>query len=122
MLLNSATVNLMLKTKGEETEGLIIFVFFCIFCYFCSFSCFNRRWLGVGRVGRNESGYPVFLVLFEDGGRRVSTRILLFFVSDVNQWNEDTGWLKKTRGGLKEKRSPKMEAVVVGGVRNRRLI
>ena len=55
----------MLKTKGEETEGLIIFVVFCIFCYFCSFSCFNRRWLGVGRVGQNESGSPVFLVLFE---------------------------------------------------------
>ena len=84
----------MLKTKGEETEGLIIFVVFCIFCYFCSFSCFNCRWLGVGRVGQNESGSPVFLVLFEDGGRRVSTRILLFFVSDVNQWNEDTGWVK----------------------------
>ena len=94
MLFNSDTVNLTLKTKGEETEGLIIFVVFCIFCYFCSFWCFNRRWLGVGRVGQNESGSPVFLVLFEDGGRRVSTRILLFFVSDVNQWNEDTGWVK----------------------------
>ena len=52
----------------------------------------------------------------------MSTRILLFFVSDVNQWNEDTGWVKKDTGWVKGKRSPKMDAVVVGGVRNRRLI
>ena len=34
----------------------------------------------------------VFLVLFKDGGRRVSQRYL--FISDVNQGIKDTGWVQ----------------------------
>ena len=35
----------------------------------------------------------VFLVLFKDGGRRVSLRFYLF-VSDVNQGNKEAGWVQ----------------------------
>ena len=35
----------------------------------------------------------VFLVLFKDGGRRVSQRYHLF-ISDVNQGIKDTGWVQ----------------------------
>ena len=35
----------------------------------------------------------VFLVLFKDGGCRVSPRFH-FFVSDVNQGNQEAGWVQ----------------------------
>ena len=44
-----------------------------------------------GRVVRWQDGR--FLVLFEDGGRRVSPRFYNF-VSDVNQWNEWARWVQ----------------------------
>ena len=46
----------------------------------------------------------VLLVLFKDGGRRVSPRFNIF-VSDVNQCNKEVGWVQ---------RFPCMEFIIVG--------
>ena len=75
---------------------------------FCSLECFNCWWVGGGRVeqkvfpGSAEIVSFVFLVLFKDGGRRVSPRFHLFVsdVSDVlflfvsNQGNKDVRWVQ----------------------------
>ena len=40
LLFNSDIVNLLLKTSGGETEGLI--------CYFCCLKCSDCQWVGGG--------------------------------------------------------------------------
>ena len=47
-------------------------------------------WSRKSYLGPDEITSFVCLVLFKDGGRRVSPRIN-FFVSDVNQGNEEAG-------------------------------
>ena len=47
-------------------------------------------WSRKSCLGLAKFAYFVFLVLFKDGGRRVSPRFHLF-VSDVNQGNKKTG-------------------------------
>ena len=44
-------------------------------------------------LGPAETASFVFLVLFKDGGRRVSLNFIIF-VSDVNQGNEEARWIQ----------------------------
>ena len=44
-------------------------------------------------LGQAEIKFFVFLVLFKDGGHKVSPRFHLF-VSDVNQGNKEAGWVQ----------------------------
>ena len=50
-------------------------------------------WSRKSCLGPAEITFFVFLVLFKDGGRRVSPRYHLF-VSDVNQGIKDAGWVQ----------------------------
>ena len=43
-------------------------------------------------LGQAKIASPMFLVLFKDGGRRVSLRFLFF--SDVKQGDEDARWVQ----------------------------
>ena len=62
----------------------------CYFCNFCSLECFNCRWVSGGTwsktsyLGQAEIAPFVFLVLFKDGGRRVSPRFLILFLMLIN--------------------------------------
>ena len=75
---------------GDGGAESLLFLFF-----FCSLECFNCWWAVVAWsrkscLGSAEIACFVFLVLFEDWGRRAGLKLHLF-VSDVNQENEDAG-------------------------------
>ena len=85
MIFNSDIVNLLLKTSGGETEGLLQLSVGGWVVVTCSRKCFAF----------------VFLVLFKNGGRRVSPRFHLF-ISDVNKTNKEGGFkifLRVCKGG-----------------------
>ena len=75
---------------GEKQEAL--------FCYFCNLKYFivggrvvvawSRSYLGLAEIASFVS-----LILFKDGGRRVSPRFHLF-VPSVNQRKEEAGWVQ----------------------------
>ena len=50
-------------------------------------------WSRKSCLGLAKIAFFVFLVLFKDGGRRVSPRFHLF-VSAVNQRNKEAGWVQ----------------------------
>ena len=100
LLFNSDIANLLLKTSWGEVRDrrpkLVIFVVWSIFivvavvvgggggvCVGGMFVAWSRK----SFLGSVQIAYFVFLALFKDGGRMVSSRFHLF-VSDVNQENE----------------------------------
>ena len=76
---------------GEKQEAL--------FCYFCNLKYFivgGRvvvAWSRRSYLGLAEIASFVSLILFKDGGRRVSPRFHLF-VPYVNQGKEETAWVQ----------------------------
>ena len=78
--------------RGWEAKGLIFF-------YFCFLEFFNCRWIRGGGVEQKVlfkvswNRIFLFLVLFKNGGRGLSSRFHLF-VSGVNQGNEEAVWVQ----------------------------
>ena len=89
LIFNSDIVNLLLNTFS---------FFFFFFFFFGSLECFYYEWVVVvwnskSCLGPNEIRSFVFLVLFKNGGCRVSPRFNIF-VSDVNQGIKDVAWVQ----------------------------
>ena len=85
-------MNLLLRTDGERNRrpSFVIFVVWS--------DLIVGRWLVVVWSRRFclepvEVASFLFLVLFKDGGCRVSPRSHLF-VSDINQGNAEAGWVQ----------------------------
>ena len=100
LLFSCDIVNFLLNTNGGETEGLIL-LFYVVWS-----TLIVGGWVLVGVLvawsrksclGPAEITPFVFLVLLKDGGRRVSLRFHLFD-SDVNQGNEEAGWIQDFLG------------------------
>ena len=99
LLFNSDIANLLLKTNWggvrDRKPKLVIFVVWSILIVVvvvggggvCVCVCVFVAWGRKSFLGSAEIASFVFLALFKDGGRMVSSRFHLF-VSDVNQENE----------------------------------
>ena len=99
LLFNSDIANLLLKTNWggvrDRKPKLVIFVVWSILIVVvvvggggvCVCVCVFVAWGRKSFLGSAEIASFVFLALFKDGGRMVSSRFHLF-VFDVNQENE----------------------------------
>ena len=84
LFFNSDIKNLLLKANGGETESLIFLFWSALVVGGWMVVAWSRN----SCLGPAEIASFVFLILLEDGGRKVSPRFHLF-VSDVNQGNEE---------------------------------
>ena len=92
LVFSSNIVNLLLQANGGRIRRLN-FVIVVVWG-----TLIVGEWVLMARsrkscLGPAEIASFVFLVLFKDGGRRMSLRFHLF-VSDVIQENEEAGWIQ----------------------------
>ena len=92
LLFNSDVVNLLLKTNVGRNRGPN-FVDFVVWNTLVVGGLVLVVWSRKSCLGPAKIASFVFLVLLKNGGRRVSLRFYLFF-SDVNQGNEEVGWIE----------------------------
>ena len=92
LVFSSNIVNLLLQANGGRIRRLN-FVIFVVWGTLIAGEWVLMTGSRKSCLGPAEIASFVFLVLFKDGGRRMSLRFHLF-VSDVIQENEEAGWIQ----------------------------